>query len=652
MAFGSKEFSVVFKARDEISKTVKGVDSKFLGLKSTIKKLLPALGVAGIAGGFAEILRSTAQAGDEIAKLSTRIGASVEALSEYKHVAELSAVPFRSLTVAWQRQTRRVAEAARGTGEAKDAIKELGLEASTLNQMALDEQFETIAGAITKVSNQSDRVRLAMKLWDSEGVALLQTLGGGTDGLKEMREEARALGLVFSEESAKAAEDFNDSLTRLRGRLRGITMFVGNEVIPVFNDFFDIFSGEGYDAQKRLHVAIDGTEKKIKELQTSIAAREGGKKLSRDLEVRLGIHKEGLDSLKQKLADAEALLEGHRARLKTMEEKDKGKGYDLSEDDGVGGAGDALKKAAALNQRYRDEIDKATKTDRELLEIWRQKQLATEGANAALVNQVVNIREAKIAQEELAAVIAEASAVSVPMFEQAFGRANENIIELSETGIPLFEEALGRAHEGIEGLSEAGETMQGIWEAVSDAVVQSAVATVMAGQGMAEGAKNMLQAVVRAIAGEAVAKAAEQVAKGLEDLAESLWPPNPLAAAAAKAHFVSAAKWTATGAAVGAIASMHTGGMIDGPQVAGLKPDERLFVGQTREGVLSRGGVAAIGGPAVVDAINRGDVGALAHGDVSIMMNNNFGGINNMADAGAMAEIMGKQMLTMIREAA
>ncbi len=87
------------------------------------------------------------------------------------------------------------------------------------------------------------------------------------------------------------------------------------------------------------------------------------------------------------------------------------------------------------------------------------------------------------------------------------------------------------------------------------------------------------------------------------------------------------------------------GGMIPSAQRGMSRvPREMLIKAHPGEAVLTQRGVRAIGGPAGVEAINRGSV--------SISMMNNFGGINNIADVEAMAGLMGKRILTSIREAA
>jgi hypothetical protein len=61
-----------------------------------------------------------------------------------------------------------------------------------------------------------------MKLFDSEGVSLIQTLDAGAAGLREMFSEAEALGAVMSTDAAKGVEDTQDALTRLGAVMGGV----------------------------------------------------------------------------------------------------------------------------------------------------------------------------------------------------------------------------------------------------------------------------------------------------------------------------------------------------------------------------------------------------------------------------------------------
>jgi hypothetical protein len=124
--------------------------------------------------------------------------------------------------MALQRMTRRLAEASQGTGEAVKAIAELGLSAEDLGKLAPDEQFRMIADAMSKIPSQADRVRLSFKLFDSEGVALVNTLALGSKGIDEMRDRLAALGGTFSEVEANQVARANDALAEIGELVRGL----------------------------------------------------------------------------------------------------------------------------------------------------------------------------------------------------------------------------------------------------------------------------------------------------------------------------------------------------------------------------------------------------------------------------------------------
>jgi hypothetical protein len=95
--------------------------------------------------------------------------------------------------MALQRFTRRAAEAAQGTGEAKDALAQMGiaLRDQSGNLRRSEDLLADVADAFARLEDPAERVRLAFKLFDSEGVALVNLLRGGSDALDEMRERAR-----------------------------------------------------------------------------------------------------------------------------------------------------------------------------------------------------------------------------------------------------------------------------------------------------------------------------------------------------------------------------------------------------------------------------------------------------------------------------
>lgn len=239
--------------------TTKAFSSVNRGLKSITKAAAPIAGfmtkwglatAGAAAGASAALIKMRMTAVDNLAKTSDKLGVTTEALAGLQHAAELSGVSTETMNMALQRMTRRVAEAAMGTGEAKGALEELNLNADALAKLPLDEQMNIVADAMQGVEKQSDRVRLAMKLFDSEGVALVNTLAGGSEGLKEMAEEAKTLGLSISRVDAAMIEEANDSVTRAKGVFNGFGNQIAVELSPLISELAANFHQTALDSNE------------------------------------------------------------------------------------------------------------------------------------------------------------------------------------------------------------------------------------------------------------------------------------------------------------------------------------------------------------------------------------------------------------------
>lgn len=213
-----------------ISRSIGAVTSAVFSLKTAI------VGVVGI-GGIGLLVRNSLVATDTLVKTADKLGVTTQALSQLRYAAELSGVGIQTTDMAVQRFTRRLAEAAQGTGEAKGALQELGLNARDLAQQPLEEQMIALSNAFGNVKNSSDQVRLAFKLFDSEGVSFVNILKQGEDGLRAMFEEAGALGVVMSTQAARGVEQANDALFRLSSLFGGVVDQLVAALAPALEEF-------------------------------------------------------------------------------------------------------------------------------------------------------------------------------------------------------------------------------------------------------------------------------------------------------------------------------------------------------------------------------------------------------------------------------
>lgn len=163
--------------------------------------------------------RSTAEgfrSVDAIGKTAAKLGVSTEALRQWQFTADQAGVNAKSFNVALQRMTRRASDAGRGQKELRKSFRELNINVDDFLRLTPDQRMYALADAFRDVKSQSDRVRLAFKLFDTEGVQLVNMLQLGSAALEKEHDRARRLGLTFRHEGVRSVEAFNDSLSALK----------------------------------------------------------------------------------------------------------------------------------------------------------------------------------------------------------------------------------------------------------------------------------------------------------------------------------------------------------------------------------------------------------------------------------------------------
>ncbi len=256
-------------------------------LRTGIRTLGGALAGVATVGGLAALVNRSISAADAIGKTADKIGVGVEALQELRFAAKASGVEQQTLDMALQRFVRRTAEAAQGTGEAKDALAQLGI---TLRDQdghlrRSEDMLADVADAFARIEDPAERVRLAFKLFNSEGVALVNLLSDGSGALDQMRERARDLGIVLDEHLVRDAERARTELDTLAQVVSANLTRAALEAAPVLADLSswlaDVAGNAGiawerlFDAPedkslRTLRYELDLTESTIAKLQGRI----------------------------------------------------------------------------------------------------------------------------------------------------------------------------------------------------------------------------------------------------------------------------------------------------------------------------------------------------------------------------------------------
>ena len=417
----------IARLRRDLGRATWIAEKRARAMQNTFKKAAGVIGASFAGLSFGALIKGIADTGDRFQKLSISLGVSTEAMSQYRLVAERSGTTMESLALIWQRQTRRVAEAAQGTGEARNALRELGLQADDLAKLAPDKQFEAIAEAMKGVENQADKLRIAFKLYDSEGARpALQIMSEGAAAIRSMRKEADAMGLTMTRLQSNQMAEFNDRLTdaklAITGASQQLVLSLAPSIISVAKGF-----AEGVKWVSKFIDSLRSVENRsnLQGLQEQLQAlTDESERLQQSIEARAGRSgRNGPAVLRRQYAAVRAEIESVTARIEELKKQSEEAG-------GIGAVADITTTPGSLPSI---EDDKAA--EREAEKQQRMKE--------ALASKVEALRESLLTEEQLEI--------------ESFERKAELLAEAVENRV-LTEEAAANALELIAAKHQANMT--------------------------------------------------------------------------------------------------------------------------------------------------------------------------------------------------
>jgi hypothetical protein len=238
-------------ARLVIAVDAKGVktatdDIKKLGaVAGPAEKKASALGkavgsvVAAVAvGGLASFIKESIDLADNASKAAQMAGVTTEALTGLQYAAGLADVSAGELNSSLRFLNLAISKAAGGGKEAQQAFGDIGvsIRAASGEIRSADAVLLDVADRFSQYENGAEKAALAQELFGRSGTVLIPLLNSGAAGIRELTAQAERFGLVVSQETASASEEFNDSLTVMQGITRGVGNQLARELLPTLND--------------------------------------------------------------------------------------------------------------------------------------------------------------------------------------------------------------------------------------------------------------------------------------------------------------------------------------------------------------------------------------------------------------------------------
>jgi len=201
---------------------------------TSFRSVVAGLGVGLSAGALVGFVRTAVDAADNLGKMAQRVGVTVEALSELEYAGKLADVSTEQLGDGLRKLAVNLQGARSGSKELQAAFQSVGIAQAELGSLGADQALARIADAFSSAEDGAGKTAIAVKLLGRAGSDFIPLLNQGSAGLRSAADEARRFGLVVSNDTARAAETFNDNLTRLGASLSGVGTTLANVVLPSF----------------------------------------------------------------------------------------------------------------------------------------------------------------------------------------------------------------------------------------------------------------------------------------------------------------------------------------------------------------------------------------------------------------------------------
>lgn len=227
-------------ANEEIRFTIKGED-KASSTFSAVGGAIKGLATAAIAGATAlgVMVKTSADAQDHMNDLHKVTGIAVETLSELSHAAVIANADIDGLANGIRFMQRSASESSNAGSEAANAYRLLGV--SVKDSSGAIKDSTTLMAELTESFNQindpMEKTRLGTQIFGRGWRDAAKLMAEGSEGMRKLAEDAAFLGVKMSQQGVANANAFNDQLDRVGQAVKGASMAIANEWIPILTGF-------------------------------------------------------------------------------------------------------------------------------------------------------------------------------------------------------------------------------------------------------------------------------------------------------------------------------------------------------------------------------------------------------------------------------
>lgn len=234
--------SILEPEADKAGKSAGGKLGSALGTAAKVGAGAITAATAALAAGGAAFVKSSnevAQYGDNVDKMSQKLGLSAKSYQEWDYVMQLAGTDMGSMTTGLKTLTNKLDDAKNGSDEARGMFEKLGISMEDINTMSREDLFAKTIEGFQGMADSTDRAALANDLFGKSGQNLAPLFNQSAEATKGLIEQANQYGMIMSGDAVKASADFEDALTRMQSTMTGAKNALIAEFLPSLTSMMD-----------------------------------------------------------------------------------------------------------------------------------------------------------------------------------------------------------------------------------------------------------------------------------------------------------------------------------------------------------------------------------------------------------------------------
>ena len=180
---------------------------------------------AGVGGALLGNAIKAAGAADDLNALAQQTGLSVEELQKMQYAADVVDVSVESMTGSLAKMIKQVSSGGKAFDKLGVAIKD---ENGNLRD-STEIWYDTLE-ALSKIENETERDALSMEIFGKSAMDLAGIVDDGGEALKELGQEAEDLGLIMSQDMVDDANEMQDAIDKMKGRVSQAFLKMGSSL--------------------------------------------------------------------------------------------------------------------------------------------------------------------------------------------------------------------------------------------------------------------------------------------------------------------------------------------------------------------------------------------------------------------------------------